>query len=140
MEMAIWVWLALAFIFVIIEVFAPGFIFACFVAGSIAGGITSLFSESLVLQAVIFAVVSLILIPLTRPLAAKITKPSPVDSNVDALIGQTGIVKKVVSSVEGQITVDNQVWQARCDNEISVGKKIKVLEVNGTKLLVEEAV
>jgi membrane protein implicated in regulation of membrane protease activity len=138
MSTALWIWLALAVIFVILEIFAPGFIFACFVAGSVAAGLTSLITDSYIIQGIVFAVVSLIIIYLTRPLAQKITRPSPVNSNVDALIGRVGIVKNDVSMMEGQVTVDEQVWQARSEIEIAAGKKIKVLAVEGAKLRVEE--
>ena len=138
MDTPLWIWLALAVVFVILEIFAPGFIFACFVVGSIAAGVTSLITASYIIQGIVFAVISVALIPLTRSLAQKITKPSPVNSNVDALIGKVGIVKNDVSMMEGQIIVAEQVWQARSETEIAAGKKIKVLAVEGAKLRVEE--
>jgi membrane protein implicated in regulation of membrane protease activity len=139
MEKVIWVWLAAAVIFIVVEIFAPGFIFACFVVGAIAAGLTALITDSYIIQGIVFAVVSLILIPLTRPLAAKITKPSPVLSNVDGLIGKIGYVKKEVSEAAGQVVVDDQVWQARADKTIAVEAKVKVLSIDGNKMKVEEA-
>ncbi len=139
MDKVVWVWLAAAVIFIVVEIFAPGFVFACFVVGAIAAGITALFTDSLVIQGAVFAVVSLILIPLTRPLANKITKPSPVLSNVDGLIDKIGVVKKEVSETAGQILVDGQVWQARAETTIAVDEKVKVLSVEGNKLNVEKA-
>lgn len=138
METAVWIWLALAFIFLMIEIFAPGFIFACFVVGSLGGALTAVFSESYLLQGVIFAVASLILIPLSRPLANKITKPSPVKSNVDGLIGKIGYVKAEVSDTAGQVVVDGQIWQGRSKNTIAVDQKVTVLSVEGARLNVEE--
>lgn len=139
MSVSIWVWLAAAILFIIIEIFAPGFIFACFVVGSIAAGVTAAFTDSLIAQGAVFAVVSIGLIPVTRPLANKITKPSPVTSNVDGLIGKTGVVKKEVSDVGGQILIDGQIWQARADKIIPVDSKVKVTRVEGAKFFVEEA-
>ncbi len=138
MDPSIWVWLALAVIFIVIEIFAPGFIFACFVIGAVAAGVTATMSDSYLLQIIIFAVVSMVLIPLTRPLANKITKPSPVISNVDGLIGKTGYVKSEVSDTAGQILIDNQVWQARSDTTIEVDKKIKIIGIEGATMKVEE--
>ena len=139
MEKVAWVWLAAAVIFIVIEIFAPGFIFACFVVGSIAAGITALFTDSYVIQGIVFAVVSLILIPLTRPLANKITKPSPVLSNVDGLIGKAGYVKKEVSETAGQIEIEGQVWQSRAKNVVAKGQKVRVVSIEGNRLFVEEA-
>lgn len=138
MDPAIWVWLALAVIFIVIEIFAPGFIFACFVIGSVAAGVTATLSDSYILQIIVFAVVSVILIPLTRPLAAKITKPAPVITNVDGLVGKIGFVKNEVSETGGQIVVDDQVWQARSTTAIGVDKKVRIVAVEGAKLKVEE--
>jgi len=138
MDPVIWVWLALALIFIILEVFAPGFIFACFVVGAIGGGVTSVFTDSYVIQGVVFAVISLALIPLTRRFATRITKPSPAQSNMDRFIDQNGVVKNEVSEVNGQITVDGQVWQARATETIPVGAKVKIIAVDGAKLKVEK--
>lgn len=139
MDKAIWVWLAAAIVLIALEIFSPAFIFACFVVGAIAAGITTFFTDSIAIQGGVFAVVSIILIPLTRPLARKITKPSPAISNVDGLIGKVGYVKKEVSDTAGQIVVDDQVWQARSDKVIAVNGKVRVLAVEGAKLKVEEA-
>ncbi len=139
MEALIWFWLAAALIFIIIEIFAPGFIFACFVVGSLAGAATAFFApESYLTQGAVFAVVSIILIPATRPLAAKITKEAPIQSNMDGLIENIGVVKKAVSEVKGLIKVEGQVWQARSEQDIEPGKKVKILSVDGTKLNVKE--
>ncbi|MEZ5357945.1 MAG: NfeD family protein [Candidatus Zixiibacteriota bacterium] len=139
MSVSIWVWLAAAVLFIIIEIFSPGFIFACFVVGSIAAGVTAAFTDSLIAQGAVFAVVSIALIPATRPLANKITKPSPVTSNVDGFLGKTGIVKKEVSEIAGQILVDGQIWQARSETAIPVDTKVKVIRIEGAKFFVEEA-
>lgn len=139
MSVSIWVWLAAAILFVIIEIFAPGFIFACFVVGSIAAGVTAAFTDSLITQGAVFAVVSIGLIPITRPLANKITKPSPATSNVDRLIGKTGVVKKEVSELAGQILIDGQIWQARAEKTIPTESKVKVTRIEGAKFFVEEA-
>jgi len=139
MDPAIWVWLAAAIIFVMLEIFTPGFIFACFVVGAVGGAVTSVFTDSYIIQCAVFAVVSIALIPLTRPLARKITKPSPVISNVDGLIGKIGTVTKEVSDMAGQIVVDDQVWQARAETVIPPDKKVKIVAVEGAKLKVTEA-
>jgi membrane protein implicated in regulation of membrane protease activity len=139
MDPAIWVWLAAAIIFVMLEIFTPGFIFACFVVGAVGGAVTSVITDSYIAQCAVFAVLSIILIPLTRPLARRITKPSPVITNVDGLIGKIGYVTKEVSDKAGQIIVDDQVWQARADTVIPPDTKVRILSVEGAKLKVTEA-
>jgi membrane protein implicated in regulation of membrane protease activity len=138
MYTSLFIWLAAALIFVVLEIFTPGFIFACFVVGSVAAGVTSLLTESYLIQGVVFGVVSLVLIPLTRRFAAKITKPAPVATNMDALIGRTAQVKNEVSPTGGQIVVEDQVWQARSEATIAVGEKVRITSVAGAKVTVEK--
>jgi membrane protein implicated in regulation of membrane protease activity len=135
-----WLWLAAAVIFLIIEIGTPTLVFACFTVGSIGAAVSSTMTDSYLIQAAIFAVISIILIPLTRPLAKKITRPSPQAVNVDAMIGRPGIVtKKIDPALDvGQVRVDGQVWQANAEQAIDEGIKIKVDKVIGARLYVSQ--
>jgi len=134
-----WLWLAAALIFLIIEITTPTLVFACFVIGSVGAAVTSLLTDSYLIQTAVFAVISVILIPLTRSLAKKITKPSQ-KSNVDAMIGRPGVVLKKIDSGNdiGQVRVDGQIWQAVASEIIKVDVKIKVDEVKGARLYVSK--
>jgi len=131
-----WLWLGAAVIFLIIEITTPGLVFACFAAGALAGAITANITDSYLAQLGVFAAVSLLLIPLTRPLARKITKPSPQAVNVDALLGRSGIVLKDIDpdADSGQVRVDSQVWQATAKEKIATGAKVKVEKISGVRL------
>ncbi|MEW5922519.1 MAG: NfeD family protein [Candidatus Zixiibacteriota bacterium] len=131
-----WFWLAAAAIFLIIEISTPTLVFACFVIGSIGSAITSTMTDSYLLQAGVFAGISIILIPLTRPLANKLTKPSPQLTNVDAMVGRPGLVVKMIDPAKdiGQVRVDGQVWQAVAEHVIEEGAKIKVEKVIGARM------
>jgi membrane protein implicated in regulation of membrane protease activity len=133
-----WIWLAVAAVFLIIEIGTPSLLFACFVVGAICSAITAFLTDSILIQIGIFAGFSIVLIPLTRPLARKITKPSPQKSNVDALVGRPGIVTKSIDPDQdsGQVRVDGQVWQAVAGDKIGEGKKIRVDDVRGVRLSV----
>jgi len=133
-----WIWLATAAVFLIIEIGTPSLLFACFVVGAICSAVTTFLTDSILIQIAVFAGISIILIPVTRPLARKITKPSPQKSNVDALVGRPGIVIKPINPDQdsGQVRVDGQVWQAVADSTIGEGEKIKVDDVRGARLYV----
>jgi len=98
-------------------------------------------TDSWLIQTAVFAVISIILIPLTRPLARKITKEAPQKTNVDAMIGQTGVVvKKIDPDADvGQVRVGGQVWQANAGKIIDEGTKIRVEAVSGARLYVSPA-
>ena len=135
-----WFWMAAAVIFLIIEITTPSLVFACFVIGCIGSAVTSTMTESYLIQAAVFAGISIVLIPLTRPLAKKITKPSPQLTNVDAMVGRPGLVVKAIDPAKdiGQVRVDGQVWQAVAEEAIEKGARIKVDKVVGARMYVSK--
>lgn len=133
-----WLWLGAVVVFLIIEISTSGLIFACFSVGALGGAVTSYFTDSYLLQLAVFGIIPIILVPLTRPLANRMTKPSPVGINVDAMIGQTGIVTKAVDphSSKGMVRVDGQDWRVLAEVEIPEGAKIRVDKIQGARLKV----
>ena len=134
-----WIWLAAAVVFLIIELVTPTLIFVCFFAGALASGVYSYFSpDQYYWQIGIFVIVSVALLPPTRMLAKKMEKPSAQKSNVDALVGKTGLVKKSIDPDDGgQVQIGGEIWIASADSTIEEGARIKVLSVSGTRLKVE---
>ncbi len=135
-----WLWLAAALIFLIVELTTPTLVFACFVVGAIGAAVTSTMSDSYLIQTAVFAIISVILIPLTRNLAKKITKESPQKTNVDAMVGRPGVVtKKIDPALDvGQVRVDGQVWQAVAEEVIDADVRIKVDSIKGARLYVSK--
>jgi membrane protein implicated in regulation of membrane protease activity len=134
-----WLWLAAAVIFLIVEIGTPTLVFASFVVGAVGAAVYSIFVPTgYLMQLGIFAGLSIILIPLTRSLARKITKPSPQLVNVDAVIGRPGIVTQAIDphTDVGQVRVDGQVWRASADRDIEEGARVKVERVLGAKVIV----
>ncbi len=136
-----WIWLAAAAIFVIVEIATPTLVYACFVVGAAAAAVTAyLYPEAYIWQIAVFAVISIVLIPLTRPLARKITIEPPQKINADAMVDRTGLVVKTIDPDldKGQVRVDGQVWQAQAASKIEEGAKIKVINITGARLTVEK--
>lgn len=142
MSTMFWVWLTAAVVFLILELMTPTFVFACFVVGSIAAGVFSYFyPESYYWQVGIFVLLTVVLLPLTRILAKKITKESPVKSNIDALIGKVALVTKAIDpDLGGQVKIGGEIWRAHADEQISENEKVKVISISGTKVYVERLV
>ncbi len=126
-------------VFLILELMTPTLIFACFVIGSLVSGVVGIFSpENYYLQIGIFVGVSVILLPLTRSLAKKITKESPQKSNVDALIGKVGLVTRAIDpDLGGQVRFEGEVWMATANERIEENAKVTVASVSGAKVHVE---
>ncbi|MDF1543935.1 MAG: NfeD family protein [bacterium] len=140
MENIVWIWLAAAVIFLIIELATPTLIFICFVAAAVVSGVYSFFApESYYWQIGIFVAVSVVLLPLTRKFAKRISHDSPQLSNVDALLGTVALVTKAIDpDLGGQVRVEGEVWCAVAGEPIAENSKVKVVSVSGTKLLVEK--
>ena len=136
----VWIWLAAVVIFLILELMTPTLIFACFVVGSLVSGAVGFFyPENYYLQIGVFVGISVILLPLTRTLAKKITRESPQKSNVDALIGKVGLVTKAIDpDLGGQVRLEGEVWMATANEGIEVDSKVTVTSVSGTKVHVEK--
>ena len=136
----VWIWLAAAVIFLIIELTTPTLIFVCFFAGALAAGVYSYFSpEQFYWQIGIFVIVSVALLPPTRILAKKLDKPSAQKSNVDALVGKTGrVIKPIEPDNGGQVQIGGEIWIASASSVMEEGARIKVLSVSGARLNVEK--
>lgn len=140
--MMIWVWVALLVAFVIIEVSTTQLVTIWFAIGSLAAAVTSFFTESILLQVVVFALVSVISLIATRPFVKKITKTQKHPTNADAYIGKEGIVTERIDNLNstGAVKVQGSVWTARCTDEktiIPIGSTVKVQKIEGVKFIVE---
>jgi membrane protein implicated in regulation of membrane protease activity len=137
--MPFYVWLILAIIFTLVEIFTTGFFYACFAIGAVAAWATGLLTPNPIWQILVFCIVSVGLIPLTRIFARRVTDESIPQAGADALIGIQGIVLEAINSHEnlGKVRVENQEWRASASVDIGVGTKIKVVAVKGATLLVE---
>lgn len=135
----VWIWLAAFVIFLILEILSPSMIFAGFAVGALISGIFGLFyPDAYYWQIGIFIAVTVLLLPLTRKIAKKITKDSPSQSNVDVMIGKVGLVTEAIDpDLGGKIKFEGEVWRATSDERIEVNEKVVINSVSGTKLNVE---
>ena len=95
----------------------------------------------LLIQFIVFVVVSALLVIATRPLIKKFNSNENIPTNSDRLIGMTGVVtKKVVGEEKGEIKVNYQKWTAIAKNDevFEVGEKALVRYIDGNKLIVEK--
>ncbi len=131
--------MAAAIAFLILELISPALFFICFVAGSVAAGVYSYFSpQEYYWQMGIFIVVTLVLLPLMRKIAKRITKPEPRKSNVDALLGKVGLVTRAIDpDLGGQVLVEDETWRATADKAINEKEKVRIVKITGTKVHVE---
>lgn len=109
--------------------------------GAIGGLITAVFTSVLVIQLSVFAVISLILVLLTRPLAKKYLKTNTIKTNADSLIGQTTkIIVDILPGERGEVKIEGKIWTAYTDQSETLSKdsKVTIIAINGNKLMVRK--
>lgn len=137
------VWLIIAGVCLVIEIATVGFLVFWFAVAALITAILSLFIHSVIAQTVIFILTSVILILLTKPLTDKITKKDKAITNSNTVIGKEAIVTKEINITlgsVGQVKVSGDTWSAiseNYDSPITVGSTVKILRIDGVKLVVE---
>ncbi len=137
------VWLAAAVLLLIVEGLAPGLVCIWFSFGSLAAMISSMVGAPLWLQIVWFFAVSVVALLLMRPFARKYVNGRAVPTNADMAIGRECVVTEDIDNIlgTGAVTVGGKVWTARMaapDGRARRGSVLRVLRIDGVKLIVEE--
>jgi len=142
--MEVWhLWVIVAVILFMVEVFAPSFLFGSVAVGCFAAGMVSAFDCGIKIQLIAFAVGTLIAFFGIRPFMLKYfhKKSNRVKTNVEALIGKIGRVTEAIDPAknEGRIVVEGDDWKAETrDGEVvPMGEKVEVLQVDSTILIVK---
>ena len=142
MDYMIWVWLAAAVVFGIVEALTAGLVSIWFVAGSAAALIGAFLGAGLGAQVALFVVVSAAALAVTRPLVRRYTAGKAVPTNLDRVLGDSGKVMETIDNENssGAVYVDGKTWTARSDggDVIPAGAAVKVLRMEGVKLFVKK--
>lgn len=138
----LFVWLILLIVLILVELFTMGLTTIWFAAGSLVAAISAALNAPVMVQVVLFFVVSILMLIFTRPVAVKYFNKDRIRTNVESMIGRQAIVVSEINNLEGtgQVTVGGQEWTARSKDEnlcIPVGTVVLVCAINGVKLIVE---
>lgn len=140
--MAWGIWAIITVVALIAETITVDFLFMMFAAGTLAATIVSVLSEdALVLQIVVFGIVSVLGIAFVRPWARRhINDSSRGESNVYALAGQTAHALSEVSFKGGRVKVGGDVWSAKTYGPaIAEGSTVVIRSIEGARVIVELA-
>ena len=137
------IWLLLMVIFLMAEASTVSVVSIWFAVGSLGAMIASLCGAQLWLQVVIFLVLSAGLLACLRPITKKYFTPKLVKTNVDAVIGTTGIVLEPIDNTHstGRVKLGSMEWSARSTNGEMIEKDtlIRADRVEGVKVFVSPA-
>ena len=140
-------WLAAMVIFIAAETMTVSLVSIWFAAGALGAIIVSLLGGGLVLQVTVFLALAVALLLSLRSIVRKHFTPGITKTNVDSVIGATGIVVTPVNNIAalGQVQIGGVEWSARSTSgsHIPAGALVKVDRIEGVKVfvsLVEESV
>ena len=133
------IWIIIFIILTFIELTTINLVSIWFIIGSVASFITSLFTDNITIQLAVFIIVSFISLICTRKIVKKIKTKKITPTNLDRVIGLTGIVTEVINNdYPGEVKVDGKHWTATANELITKDSKVEILSIEGVKLSVKK--
>jgi len=138
-ELMIWIWLGVFVVAAIFEFVTLDLVSIWFAFAAIPSFILSLFGIDPVIQIVVFVAIAVGLLGITRPIVMKYFKTNEIKTNVDSYVGSVGVVLgRITPDKPGLVKVKSLEWSAVCSETVEVDEHIRVLDVEGVKLIVEK--
>ena len=134
-------WLILLCLFLLVEIATLGLTTIWFAGGALVAFITALCGLDVIVQILVFFILSVILLIFTRPLAVNYFNKNRVATNTESLIGAEAKVVETINNREntGVVNLNGLDWTARSvDNQIiPAGTIVRLVKIAGVKAIVE---
>ena len=136
-------WLVAMVALIVIELATLGLTTIWFACGALVAVVAAALDAPLLLQILMFVVVSFAVLLAVRPIAVKYFNKDRTRTNIESMIGRQAIVVSEIDNMQGigQVTVNGMEWSARStinELKIAVGRVVVIRAVDGVKLIVEE--
>ena len=135
------VWVAILIFSIAVEAATFYLVSIWFSIGALAALVTLTFGGSLVMQLIVFAIVSALMLALVRPFTQHLLRPKGARTNADRILDELALVTEEIDNAHahGTIKVFGQVWSARSadDTTIPVGETVRIRSISGVKAIVE---
>ena len=136
-----WIWVGIAAVFTVAEIFTAGFFLFPFAVGAGVAALVNFLGLPMWLQWICFLGISGVLVAFSRRLADRLSKEPPEKVGVDRLIGQTGLVIEEIDHItdSGRVRIKKDEWRATSADEskIAIHEKVSVVRIEGAHLIVE---
>ena len=136
-----WFWFAIAVICAVIEGMTLGLTTVWFALSAVLMIFISMLHPPFYVQCVLFALVALLLLFFTRPIALKLLHAKREKTNADSLIGKKAVVLQTITEWEkGQVKINGAVWTAASVDGavIPAGDECIIEKIEGVTLIVKE--
>lgn len=136
-------WLVAFGALLLIEILTLGLTTIWFAVGALAAFLLALLHVPLMLQIVVFIVVSVLMLIFTRPVMTKYLNKKTTKTNAESLVGRNARVLIPINNLksEGQVMVGGMEWTARSTkDEVTFQKDemVHIVGICGVKLIVEK--
>ena len=137
------IWIVLGIALAIAETFTATFLIIFFSVGALAAAGAAALGAPLLLQVIVFAIVSGLSLGALRPIILKPGRPA-VESGetpigLEAIENSHGMVLEEVDGNQGCIKIDGEIWQARSfdgNEKYLPGERVRVIKVKGATAIV----
>lgn len=137
-----YVWLAIIVLMSIMEASTVQLVSIWFVVAAVISFVLSLCGVSAWIQFIMFLLVSVVLLMLTRPIVKRLLAFEKVGTNSDRYIGSEGVVIEEIDNLKGmgQVNVSGSIWTARSIDKQKIKKDefVKIEKIEGVKLVVSK--
>lgn len=141
-KLGTWNWLILAVVLMAIETFAPGvFMLWLGLAALIVGLLSFGIAWSWQAQVLIFAVLSIAMVPLWRYYSGRNARPTDkpfLNRRAEGLVGRVFTLDKPIVDGVGTVKVDDTVWRVS-GPDAPAGSRVKIVSADGASLRVGPA-
>ena len=136
-------WLILFVVLLVIEICTLGLTTVWFAGGALVAWVLALLKVSLPIQVIVFLIISIALLVLTRPIVMKQFNRKREQTNAERLIGQIAVVTEQIDNIHatGVVVVGGLEWSARTKEPDVIIEKDKIViveKIQGVKLIVKE--
>lgn len=136
-------WLGAFGVLLLIEILTIGLTTIWFAVGALAAFLLALVQVPLMIQIVVFIVVSVVMLVFTRPIMTKYLNKKTTKTNAESLVGRKARVLIPINNLksEGQVMVNGMEWTARSTkDEVTFQKDemVRIAGISGVKLIVEK--
>ena len=140
-------WLALILIFIIVEVTTLEFTFLMLAVGSLGGLVSGLLGLDWWAQIIVASLLSVLLLFVVRPPLLRMLRrgADPTRSNVDALLGLSGVVTADITGNVSHVKLTNgETWTVKLsslteDRLLQEGERVVVTAIDGATAVVVPA-
>ncbi|MFT9055455.1 MAG: NfeD family protein [Ethanoligenens sp.] len=134
-------WLIVVIVLVVIELATIQLVAIWPALGGVVAMLAASFDQPLLVQFLLFLIVSAVLLIFTRPLLRRFVRTPPKTfTNADRLIGREAVVCERIDNLAetGAVIVSGVTWTARSDSGIAIpdGAKVCIERIEGVKLIV----